>query len=333
MRARTVASVLLASAASVLATVAPPGAGAQPPAPGKIARVGYLTTQPSLTAPQPEAFRHGLRDAGWIEGGNLVLEYAQALAGYDELAALAQDLVRKKVDVIFAAGAPAALAAKQATAEIPIVFEMLGDPVRAGLVTNLARPGGNLTGQAGLAPELGGKRLELLREMLPRVASVAVLANPGNPATSSVVSETEAAAASLGLRVRVHPAREPAAIDRAFAAMAADRVDAVVVVQDPMLFAQQSRIFALTARHRLPAIYSISAMAEAGGLLAYAPNLAELFRRAAGQVDRILRGARPGDLPVEQPTRFELIVNVKAARALGLTVPPALLLRADRVVE
>jgi putative ABC transport system substrate-binding protein len=246
---------------------------------------------------------------------------------------LAADLVRLNVDVIVSLGTPATLAAKDVTTTIPIVMESLSDAVSAGLVRNLARPGGNVTGVSGFAPELSGKRLGLIREIAPRAERIAVLANRVNPATTPVMRATEAAAQQMRMLLLTFDVRQPADLDGAFDSMVRDRSDALILVADPLLFSHARRIVELAARHRLPAVYEHRTFTDAGGLLSYGPLVRERFQRMALYVDRILRGARPGDLPVEQPTRFELIINLKTAKALALTIPPSVLLRADQVID
>lgn len=315
----------------------PHAAAAQPP--GKTARVGFLTAGDEFSyesgerRPYRDAFIGRLRELGWTEGQNLVLERRYAAGRYDRLPALAAELVRLPVDVIFANAAPAAQAARQTTASIPIVFETLGDPISAGLVSSLSRPGGNLTGISGLGPELSGKRLELLRELIPGLERVVMLVNPGNVMTAPTVTETAKAAAGLGLAVRVAEARAPEQLEAAVGGIRADGATAVIVVPDPMLLSNAARIQALLLRRRLPAVHGETAWLNAGALMLFGSSLLDHFRQAATLVDKILRGARPGDLPVEQSSRFELVINLKTARALGLTVSPALLLRADRVIE
>jgi putative ABC transport system substrate-binding protein len=298
-------------------------------------RVGYL----GLTSASPEvlrvvnAFKDGLRQLGYVDGQNLALEYRWAYGQSDRLPELAAELVRLKVNVIVAPNTPAVIAAKRATTTIPIVF-IGAEPVSIGLGSNLARPGGNVTGVSLLAgPEIGGKYLELLREAVPRVSRVVLLRNPDHPGHPPVVREVESAARSSGLTLHVVNARTPDELDAAFAAMVRARAEALVVLADANFFRYRKRLAELAERSRLPAIYGMTEHVEAGGLLAYAANFEDAARRAATHVERILKGARPGDLPIEQPTRFELIINSRSARALGLTIPTSLLSRADRVIE
>jgi putative ABC transport system substrate-binding protein len=302
--------------------------------PVTVRRVGILASSAAQSsATSITAFRSELERLGWRDGQNLRVEARYADEQYDRLPALAAELVRLKVEVIFAQATPGIQAAKRATTTIPIVFETLGDAVGTGLVSNLARPGGNVTGVSGFAPELNGKRLELIRELLPRARRIALVANRTNPATRVVLGRAAAAAEATGVVVSVIDVPSPAALDGAFEAMLQQRSEAFVVVADPMLFGQRHRIVELAERHRLPAIYEYRLFAELGGLLSYGPDPYDRYRRAAIYVDRILRGAQAGELPVEQPTMFELVINMKTAKALGLTIPPSLLLRADQVIE
>ena len=304
--------------------------------PAKVHRIGFLSTSsPSDPRMQRrlEAFRQGLRELGYVEGQNIAIESRWAEGKYDRLPDLAADLVRLKVDVIVAAAAPAIQAAKQATRTIPIVMAIVIDPVATGFVTSLARPGGNVTGLSNMAPELVGKQMELLKEVVPKVSRVALLWNPANPGNPPLLREAEVAAGALGVRLQPLEARGPGEIDSAFAAMTRQRAGAVIVLVDSMLADHRTRIADLAAKSRLPAMYGITEHAEAGGLMAYGANLANMFRRAATYVDKILKGAKPADLPVEQPTRFELVINLKTAKALGLTIPPSVLIRADKVIQ
>jgi putative ABC transport system substrate-binding protein len=305
-------------------------AGAQPA--GRIYRIGYLSLRsgPSFL---DEAFGQGLREMGYVEGQNLAIEYRWADWNPDRVSALAAELVRFNVDVIVATGGGAsALAAMKATSTIPIIFST-GDPVSAGLVARLDRPGGNLTGINILTVELNAKRLDLLKEAIPTVSRVAVLVNPGNPTTKVTLKDLGGTARALRLKLQVLEVRERQEIGPAFAAMATERAQALLVVSDPMFFAQREQIVDLTAKHRLPGIFEWREFAEAGGLLSYGTNIAGVYRRLAGYVDKILKGAKPADLPVEQPTKFELVINLKTAKALGLTIPQSVLLRADEVIQ
>jgi putative ABC transport system substrate-binding protein len=279
------------------------------------------------------ALREGLRALGYVESKTILIECREAPGHYERVPPLAAELVRLKVDVIVTDGLSPALAAKQATKTIPIVMGTVGDPVGSGLVDSLARPGGNITGLTLATAEMNTKRLEFLKAVAPASTRVAVLVNPGNPGAANGLRETEAAARSLGLRIRVVDARGPQDLDRAFAGMVKEQTDAVVILPDPILFEHRARIVALAAKQRLPAVGEAREFAEAGSLMTYGPRIDENFRRAAFFVDKILRGVKPGDLPVEQPTKFELVINLKTAKALGLTIPPALLQRADQVIE
>ena len=321
----TVASSLLA---------APLAAEAQQPA--RIPRIGVLAGNLADTPHLVAAFRQGLLDLGYVEGRNIVIEYRDAKGEFKRLPALAGELVALKVDVILAAGTQHVLAAKDATTTIPIVFADVADPVSRGFVSSLARPGGNITGLANLNTDLVGKWLELLKQAVPGVTRVAFLWQPGilpERAEKDVMQRAEAAARTLGVQLQVLEARGPEDFDRAFAEMTRSRIDAVIVWGGVMFIHQRKRIAELAARNRLPSSYPMSEFVDAGGLLSYAPNIADNFRRAAGYVDRILKGAKPADLPVEQAAKLELVINLKTAKALGLTIPPSLLQRADRVVE
>jgi len=300
----------------------------------KSARVGLLASS-SLDSARTsiDAFRAELGRLGWHDGENLRIDARFADEHYDRLPKFAAELVQLKVDVIFAQATPAIHAAKRATATIPIVFETLGDAVSSGTVSNLARPGGNVTGVSGFAPELNGKRLELVRELMPRANRIALLVNRTNAATAVVLSRAVASAVAMRFVLFVADAPSAAALDRSFAEIVEQRSEALILVADPMLFGQRRRIIEFAARQRLPAIYEYRLFAERGGLLSYGPDPHDRYRRAAVYVDRILRGAQAGELPVEQPTSFELVVNLRTAKSIALTIPPALLLRADQVIE
>jgi len=317
--------------AVLLATSLATSALAQPQKPAK---VGVLASSSETNfGPGVKVLREALGAAGWVERRNLTLHIRYPGGEYARLPELATELVGLEVDVLVSLGTPATLAAKRATTTIPIVMESLSDVVGTGLVPNLARPGGNLTGVSGFAPELSGKRLELIREMLPRAERVAVLANRANPATAPVLRATESAAEKMRLKLRVVDIRQPADLGSAFETMQRERTDALILAADPMLFTERPTIVQLAARHRVPAVYEYRQFTESGRLLSYGPLGRERFQRMAFYVDRILRGARPGDLPIEQPTTFELVVNLKAATALGLTIPQSLLRRADEVIR
>jgi putative tryptophan/tyrosine transport system substrate-binding protein len=315
---------------AVLAT--PLAADAQPA--GKVARVGRLSPiSASVDAPLLAAFRQGLRDLGWVEGQNITIESRFADGRIDRLPALASELVRLKADVIVAGSSTGGLVARRATAIVPIVVVTTGDPVASGLVGSLARPEGNLTGVTALAQELGAKELELLTRAVPGARRVAVLSNPAYPGTPQTVREVEGAARALGVQLRVLEVRDPRELEAAFATMISEHANALMVLTDPMFVTHRERIVALAAERRLPAIYAIRQYVDAGGLMFYGASLVDMYRRSAGHVDKILKGAKPADLPIEQANRFELVINLRAARALGLTIPPSLLLRADQVIE
>ena len=311
--------------------VAPLAAEAQQP-PGKTVRIGYLAFR-SGPSPLEEAFRQGLRELGYVEGQNIAIEYRWADFKPDRAETLAAELVRLKVDVIVTGGGSVpALAAKQATQTIPIVFSV-GDPVRYGIVASMRRPGGNLTGVDNFTPDLNVKRLELLTEAVPGVSRVAVLANPASQATAEALKELEGAAQALRVKLHVLEAREPQEIDAAFAAMARERAEALLELTNPMFFVHRERLADLAAKHRLPAMFHAREYTEAGGLLSYAPSFAATYRRLATYVDKILKGAQPGDLPIERPTKFELVINLKTAKALGLTIPSMVLFQATEVIR
>ena len=303
----------------------------------KVPRIGYLALSPARNPHLREAFLQGLRDLGYVEGRNVVIEYRDAGGKPERLPALAAELVALKVDVIVTGGGTnAALAAKQATKTIPIVFASAGDPVTDGLVTSLARPGGNVTGSSILAPELVGKCLEVLARAVPGVSRVAVLWQPGamdERTEKDMLKRVEVAARALGVRLQFLEARGAADIDRAFSEMTRARAGALTVLPSAMFFSERRRLVDLAAKNRLPAGYTQREFVDTGGLMAYGPSLADFFRHAATYVDKILKGAKPGDLPVELPTKFELVINLKTAKALGLTIPPSLLQRADQVIE
>ena len=322
----------LAGTGAVL--LASPLAAEAQQAPAKVPRIGFLVgASPADGAPFLEIFRQALRELGYVEGQNITIEYRFAEGRPDRLPAVAAELVRLKVDVIVTSAPPVPQAAKQATRTIPIVFTSAVDPVGAGLVASLARPGGNITGLANMGSEVVGKHLELLKEAAPTVSRVAILQNPNNRIHAPALREAEGAARALGVRLDVLQARTPAGIDAAFAAMHSQRAGGVLVLRDSFFFVQRTQIVALAAKSRLPAMYGFREYAEAGGLMAYHASLFQMWRRAATYVDKILRGAKPADLPVEQPTTFELVINLKTAKALGLTIPPSLLGRADEVIQ
>jgi len=312
---------------------APLGADAQQAV--KVSRIGVLLIGGRGPAEHLlQAFEQALRERGWVTGQNLVIEYRGAEGRYDRLPALAAELVRLEPQVLVAVGTAAARAAKDATSKIPIVMVNVTDPIREGLIASFARPGGNVTGFTFVPTrEMYAKQLQLLREAIPRAKRFAVLRNPANPSNSPSVGTVEQAARSLGVELQVVGARAPEEFEPAFRAMTQARVDALLVLPDSMLFTHRARLADLSVRHRLPTMHGLVEEAQAGGLMAYAVNLADQFRRAAGYVDRLLRGANPAELPVEQPSRFEFVINLKTAKALGLTIPPSLLQRADEVIQ
>ena len=309
-------------------------AAAQPPE--KVPRVGYLLGG-SHSDPQRqrllEAFRQGLRELGYVEGQNIAIESRWAEGKDDRFPALAADLVRSKVDVIVAGSGAATQAAQQATRTIPIVMSTVADPLGSGLVASLARPGGNVTGMTVMSPDVAGKQLELLKEVVPKLSRVALLTNPDNPSSARFVREAEAAARALGVRLQSLEARNPQEIDGAFAAMTRERAGALLILPDVIFLSQRRQMAELATKRRLPAVYGVREYAEAGGLMAYGANYIDLVRRAATFVDKILKGAKPGDLAVEQPTKFELVINLRTAKAIGLTIPPSLLQRADQIID
>jgi putative ABC transport system substrate-binding protein len=303
---------------------------------GKVHTIGFLGPPPSAGG-LVQAFQQGLRDLGYVEGQNIRIEYRYtdvALQGHAELfPRLAAELVRLKPDVLVVSVTEAALAAKNATSTIPIVMVSVPDPVAAGLVPSLARPGGNVTGLSRQTRDLIGKTLQLLREALPETVRVDLLANPTEPLNSTMVGDAKEAAKLLGVQLKIVEVRAPAELERAFSTMRADGAGALLVVSGAGFYLNRAQIVGLALRNRLPSVFQNREFAEAGGLLSYAPSTAANYQRAAVFVDKILKGAKPADLPIEQPTKFELIVNLKTAKALGLTIPPSLLLRADQVIE
>ena len=300
--------------------------------PKKVFRIGFLAAGTAGRAgPTSEALRQGLRQLGYIEGQNIIIEYMHAQSRFERLPDLAADLVRLKVDVIVTVGTPATIAVKQVTTTIPIVMVGTGDPVGNGLVASLARPRGNITGLSALTTELSGKRLELLKETFPKISRVAFFIwNPDNPANKSALKETEAAAKALGLKLQSFPYRNLGDLDEAFSTITKSNVDALTLTRGRYV---SQRIIDLAAKSRLPAIYPVTEDADRGGLMAYGISDVDLHRRAATYVDKILRGAKPADLPVEQPMKFEFVVNLKTAKQLGLTIPPNVLARADKVIK
>ena len=300
--------------------------------PAKTPRIGYLSSG-DRKSPNPEAFRQGLRELGYVDEQNIVIEYQWADGRSDRLPALAAELVRRKVDLIFTQGILAASAAKKATSTIPIIFVGAADPVAIGLVGSLARPGGNVTGFTTSAPGSYGKKLELLKETIPKLSRVGVLQNPA-PASDLLLREIRFAAQDMGVHVQSLDVRSPEDIDSAFELATSAHADGLVVAQQPPMTTHLKQVAELAAKHRLPAIYNTDTeWIPLGGLMSYGPSVPDLHRRAAVYVDKILKGTKPADLPVEQPTKFELVINLKAAKQIGLTIPPNVLARADRVIK
>ena len=303
----------------------------------KIARIGFLSalSPPPVTSPaNKDAFLNALKELGWIEGRNMTIEYRWAEGKYDRLPALAAELVGLNPDVIVTNASRAAVAAKHATNTIPIVFDVMAEPVSMGLVSTLAKPGGNLTGVSGFGPELSGKQVELIREVVPRLKQLAVLANPSSLGAASAIQEIEKAAAAIGIRTHVVDVEQPAELEAGFERIAKWRAEALIVPPDAMLATQRKRFLLFVEKLRLPAIYAETpAWVANGGLMSYSANLPDQFRKIAIYVDKILRGAAPSNLPVQQPTKFELMINLQAAKQIGLTIPPHVLARADRIIK
>lgn len=310
----------------------PLAAEAQPA--GRVPRVGFLCARAGPSS-HTVAFLHGLRELGYVEGKDILIEWRFAPEGRrDPFPDLAAELVRLKVDLIVVASPPAIRPTKEATTSIPIIMAQSDDPIGAGFVTSLARPGGNITGLSFMAPELSGKQLELLKAAVPQASRVAVLSDINDRFTGRQLGAVQRAAATLGVKLQPLPIRgAPKDFDRAFAAMRKERAEALVVLPDVMFFDHPERLTTLAAKSRLPAVYGEREFADAGGLMAYGPNYDDLFRRSAYYVNRILKGAKPADLPLEQPTKFDLVINLKTAKALGLTIPQSLLVRADQVIQ
>lgn len=326
MRRRLIA----ATAASAIVTPFAAFAQSTP----RVARIGRLTPLSVQTeARHQKALLEGLRDLGWIEGKNLKIEYRYAEGQTERLPRLAAELAALKVDVIVAGSTPGAFAAKNATSTIPIVMVTTGDPVANGLVNSLSRPGGNITGMTTLAQALGGKRLEFFKEAIPAAKRIAVLVKPNTPDREDSLHEVNTAARTLGIDLDMFEARNPPAIESAFVAMKKNQAAYLMVLQDAMFLTRHLRIVELAAQHRLPAIYALRDFVTAGGLMYYGVDLVEMYRSAAGHIDKILKGAKPAEIPVEQPTKFELVINLKTAKALGLRIPASVLLRADKVIE
>jgi len=303
---------------------------AQQPA-AKVPRVGYLSAASRTADTRVEAFRQGLRELGYVEGKNINIEYRYAEGVSEQLPELAEELVRLKVDVIVAPSTPAVRAAKEVTTTIPIIFPGVADPVAFGFVASLARPGGNITGLTNFSPELSGKRVELLKEVLPRIVRVAVLRDPRQQPDS--FKETQIAGQSLALKLQSLEIRNATDVETAFSAMSRERAEAFITLPHAVVTFHRKRILELAGKGRLPSTHGDGEWVEAGGLMSYGPNVLNLYRRAAVYVDKILKGTKPADLPVEQPTKFEFIINLKTAKQIGLTIPPNVLARADRVIK
>ncbi len=302
--------------------------------PKKVPRIGYLgNSSPALERDFVDAFRQGLGDLGYAEGHNILIEYRWAEGRYDRFPEFAAELVRLKVDVFLTAGTPGALAAKQATQTIPIVMAVSGDAVGTGLVQSLARPGGNITGLTRMTRDLDGKRLELLKEIVPSLSRVATLLNPANPISARGWTEAQPAAKALRLKLESVEVKAADEFEAAFAAIARKRPGGLFIIADQFLLAHRTQIVDFAARQSLPAIYPYSEFVDAGGLMSYAANDPAMFRRAATYVDKILKGTKPADLPVEQPTKFEFVINLKTAKQISLTIPPNVLARADKVIR
>jgi putative ABC transport system substrate-binding protein len=300
----------------------------------KIPRIGYLAASSvSANATRLEAFLQGLRELGYVEGKNILIEYRYADGKFDRLAALAAELVHLKVDIIVSAGPTATGPAKEATNTIPIVMGFDDDPVANGFVASLARPGGNITGLSTLAPEISGKQLEILKEIIPRLSRVAIFGNSTRPGTALSRKEMELAARGFGVKLQYIDVLEPKDIESAFRAASKGRADAIIVLGNPVLNAQRTQVADLAVKNRLPAVYAQPEFMDAGALMYYGASFSDIFRRAATFVDKILKGRTPADLPVEQPMKFEFNVNLKAAKAIGLTIPPNVLVRADKVIR
>ena len=301
---------------------------------GKVARVGFLgNSTAALEANLIGPFREGLRDLGYVEGKNIVIEWRWAEGKYERFPSLIAELIASKVDLIVTAGTPASLAVKKATMSIPLVMIAVGDPVATGLVASLARPGGNITGLTSISAEMEGKRLELLREVVPKISHIAVLWNAGSPVQVIQERETRVAAEVLGMKMLSLGVRTEEEIENAFATIVRERPGALLVLADRLFLHQRGRIMDFALQHRLPGVHAYVELVEAGGLMSYGPSYPGMHRRAAYFVDRILKGAKPADLPVEAPAKFELVVNLETAKQFGVTIPPNVLTRADRVIK
>jgi len=328
---RVFVSSLAALAASHAIVFKPRSAYAQQPASPR--RIGVLLVGFSFESKDAQQFRQGLLDAGYVEGRDVVIEWRSANGDYARVPELVADLIQRKVDVIVADSTNAARAAKRATSTIPVVMAVVADPVGSGLVASLAHPGGNVTGVSVMLAELSAKRLQLLKEAVPPLTRVAVLWNPDAPHHLKVIQELKAAAPSLSITLNIAGARTPEQFGPAFSAISRARAQALYVIGDALFFAHRATLLKLASKARLPTIYAAREMVDAGGLMSYGPDFGDLFRRSTGYVDKILKGAKPGDLPIEQPTQFELVVNLKTAKALGITIPQSILLQADEVIR
>jgi putative ABC transport system substrate-binding protein len=326
MRVLSLATLILALLAAPLAVEAQSAKG--------VHRIGFLgNSTPALEANLVGPFREGLRELGYVEGQNILIEYQWAEGKYERFPALIAELLAHKVELIVTAGTPASHAVKKATTSVPLVMVAVGDPVASGLVPSLTRPGGNITGLTSIAEEIEGKRLELLREVVPNVAHVAALGNFGNASQKKAFEALRAAATALRIKLLSLDVRTGDQLDGAFAVMVRERPEALLVFADRVFLHNRIRIMDFATKHRLPGVHAYRELIEVGGLMSYGPSYAGMHRRAAYYVDRILKGATPGDLPVEQPTKFDLVINLKTAKALGLTIPPAVLARADEVIQ
>jgi len=307
------------------------GAVVEAQQPTKVPRIGYLVG--GATSARTEAFRQGLRELGYVEGKNIIIEYRYAKGKFDRMPVLAAELVRLKVDIIVTGGPPTTRAAKEATVTIPIVMAQDSDPVRNGFVASLARPGGNITGLSTLSPEISGKQLELLKEIIPKLSRVAVLGTRTDPGNAQQRREIELAARAFKVKLQYLDVLDLKDIEAGFRAASKERADAILVIRGSIFASHRKQIVDLAVKSRLPVMYSRPELVEAGGLMTYGASFTDLYRRAATYVDKILKGAKPADLPVEQPKKFEFIINLKAAKQIGLTIPPNVLVRADRVIK
>jgi ABC-type uncharacterized transport system substrate-binding protein len=329
MSARTVVRIVLCTLSLLTAPLA-----AQTQQTGRTVTIGYLgNSSPTLEANLVDAFREGLRQLGYVEGQNLVITYQWAEGHQERHAVLARELVRLQPDILLTAGTPGPLAAKHATQSIPIVTAIAGDPVAAGLVASLAQPGGNVTGLSTLAAELEGKRLELFKQAVPQLSRVVALLNPANPFTTIAWQAMQPAALALGVQLQPVEVQHPQDLDRALATLTEARPDGLIIVPDRFLLTYRASIVRFMAEHRLPGMFPFREFVQDGALLAYGPDYTDMYRRAATYVAKIVQGAKPADLPMEQPTKFDLVINLKTAQALGLTIPPTLLFQAHEVIK